>query len=42
MTEQKGDVLWSEADIKKAKKILGCKPKVKIEEGLKKQYKYVK
>jgi UDP-glucose 4-epimerase len=35
-----GDVKHSQADIRKAKKLLGYKPKVGFEEGLKKTYKY--
>lgn len=36
MPEQKGDVPITYADVSKAKRLLGYKPKVKIEEGIKK------
>lgn len=39
--KQKGDVKDTHADISKVKKILGYKPKVQIEEGLKKQVEWV-
>lgn len=39
---QKGDVYHTCADISKAQKILGYKPKTSIEEGLKKQIEWIK
>ena len=40
--KQKGDVRDTYADVNKAKEILGYSPKVKIEEGLKKEVEWIK
>ncbi|MEM2956634.1 MAG: UDP-glucose 4-epimerase, partial [Candidatus Pacearchaeota archaeon] len=39
--KQKGDMADTIADISKARKILGYKPKVKIKEGLKKEVEWI-
>jgi len=42
MENQKGDVAHTSADIEKAGKMLGYKPKIRIEEGLGKEYEWLK